>query len=110
MMDNYDVHNENDNNGGGGELAVLFAVLAATPALIKNVKKILEEIGTFPTVPTKVVNNHVMWNTLAKCNGWELQQNLLTQHCRIIDPDNVRRAWGTHDAMEKALKSLQNIK
>ena len=30
-MDNYDVHNENDNNGGGGELAVLFAVLAATP-------------------------------------------------------------------------------
>ena len=61
-MDNYDVHNENDNNGGGGELAVLFAVLAATPALIKNVKKILEEIGTFPTVPTKVVNIHVEYS------------------------------------------------
>ena len=105
MMDNYDIDNERGN--GGGELAILLAVLAATPELIKNVKNILEEIGTFPTVPTKVVNNHVMWNTLAECNGWELQQNLMTQHCRIIDPDNVRRAWGTYDAMKKALESLQ---
>ena len=26
-MDNYDVHNENDNNGGGGELALTFSVV-----------------------------------------------------------------------------------
>ena len=51
----------------------------------------------------------VFWNDLAEYNGWRVQQNTLTQHCRILDPDDVRRAWGGMDAMEKLFKRLSTV-
>ena len=68
-MDNYD---DNDFK----DIGALVMILAVTPKLIKTVKEVIEEVGSFPTFPTKVVNMHVMWSTIAKCNGWEIQQNL----------------------------------
>ena len=95
----------------GGELMGLYIfleVLSIAPGIIRNVKEITEEIGNFPTFPTEVMNEHVMWNTMRKSCGWEMQQNVFTQHCRIIDSHNVRRAWGTYEAMEKKFERLQN--
>ena len=88
----------------------LLGIIAATPELINNVKKVLDEVGNFPNIPTKVLNKNIMWDTFAECNGWKLQQNMFTKHCRIIDPDNIRHAWGTHEAMMKALESLPHAK
>jgi len=48
----------------------------------------------FPNIPTKTLGGTMFWNTLDRRNGWKLQQNMFTQHYRILDPDNVRQAWG----------------
>lgn len=65
---------------------------------------ILEEMSgecSMPNIPTPTMGGEVWWNDLAEYNGWRLQQNTLTQHARILDPDDVRRAWGSVSAMKQ---------
>ncbi|MBQ9982007.1 MAG: hypothetical protein IJP18_05530 [Oscillospiraceae bacterium] len=50
--------------------------------------------GDNPNIPFPTFGGEVFWNTLSRCNGWRLQQNMITNHARIIDPNGFRRAWG----------------
>jgi len=36
-------------------------------------------------------------------DGWRIQQNAVTGHWRLLDPGNVRHAWGSRAACEQAL-------
>ena len=36
-------------------------------------------------------------------NGWRIQQNAITGHWRLLDPGNVRVAWGSRAACEQEL-------
>lgn len=79
--------------------------------LLKNGDGFIELLNkelSMPNLPTPTMGGEVFWNTLANCNGWKLQQNMLTHHARIIDSNNVRRAWGTISAMETAMKRVAN--
>lgn len=80
------------------------ALLAVDP---KNIGRLCELIGDMPNIATKTMGGEVFWNTLASSNGWRLQKNKLTSHCRIIDPSDVRRAWGSETVMIDALNHLQ---
>ncbi len=57
--------------------------------------------ASLPNIPVTTMGGKVFWNELAECNGWRLQKNMITHHCRILDPQNVRRAWGGDEAMAK---------
>lgn len=48
-----------------------------------------------------VINAHIFWETQKECEGWELQVNTITEHARIIDSRDIRRAWGAKSDMEK---------
>jgi len=86
----------------------VLAAISTTPTLIKQLNAILDSEISLPNLPTPTMGGQMVWDTLAEANGWRLQQNELTKHCRILDPDDVRRAWGTRKGMEKALEILQN--
>ena len=62
--------------------------------------------ASYPNIPMKTMGGHVMWNELAECKGWRLQKNMITQHCRILDPQDVRVAWGGDDAMLNLFRKL----
>jgi hypothetical protein len=49
----------------------------------------------FPNMPWKTMGGKVFWNTLSERYGWRLQQNVFTEHYRILDPEDIRQAWGT---------------
>ncbi|WP_039042124.1 hypothetical protein [Sporosarcina sp. ZBG7A] len=49
----------------------------------------------FPNMPTKTLGGQVFWQTIESTSGWKLQQNVVTEHYRILDPQNVRQAWGS---------------
>lgn len=51
-----------------------------------------------PNFPLRTAGGHVWWRTLDERFGWKLQQNVLTEHFRILDLANVRQAW----SMEKS--------
>ena len=46
----------------------------------------------FPNLPIKTAGGKVFWDTFDRRNGWKLQQNRLTGHFRILDPEDVRQA------------------
>ncbi|MCG5525877.1 SHOCT domain-containing protein [Ectothiorhodospira haloalkaliphila] len=51
------------------------------------------------------------WATLLEIDGWKLQKNQLTSHVRILNPSNIRKAWGSthrmHEMMDVVLSQLQ---
>ncbi len=46
------------------------------------------------------------WTDLRHRSGWRIQRHYGTGHCRLLDANNVRRAWGTLEQCEDALNRL----
>ena len=78
-------------------------VLAKDPKLIG---KLCDLIGAMPNIYFPTMGGKVFWDTLAESNGWRLQKNKFTDHCRILDPTDIRKAWGSEKVMMKALDNL----
>ncbi len=53
----------------------------------------------FPNLPIKTLGGNFFWDTLDRRNGWKLQKSLITEHYRILDPEDVRQAW-SNDKVE----------
>jgi uncharacterized protein YxjI len=64
----------------------------------------------FPNLPTKTLGGQVFWQTIESTNGWKLQQNIFTEHYRIIDSQNIRQAWSSewHDIRDTFKKFTGN--
>ena len=56
----------------------------------------------FPTL-----GGNFWWDALDSCHSWRLQHNQATGHCRILDPDDVRRAWGAKASMTAAFEKVR---
>ena len=39
------------------------------------------------------------WIDVAEIGGWRMQRNIFIGHWRLLDPRNVRRAWGVNERM-----------
>jgi pimeloyl-ACP methyl ester carboxylesterase len=44
------------------------------------------------------------WGDELVYSGWRIQRNALTGHCRLLDGDDRRQAWGSLEECQKALK------
>lgn len=40
------------------------------------------------------------WGDVSYLSGWRIQHHVLTGHYRLLDPDDVRHAWGTEAACQ----------
>ena len=56
----------------------------------------------------EVMDSGLWWDTLAETNGWKLQRNKVTGHGRIINPQKVRKAWGTVEEMALSFEKVRN--
>lgn len=65
-----------------------------------------DDLGDMPNIETKTLGGEVWWNTLMNINGWKLQVHKIGGNARILDPHNVRKAWGSRSAMEEKLKRM----
>lgn len=61
----------------------------------------------FSNVDFPTMGGMVAWDALDSCSGWILQHNQVTGHCRIIDPDGVRKAWGRMGKMQIAFEKVK---
>lgn len=48
-----------------------------------------------------------LWGDEFWHNGWHIQRNVLTGHCRLLDPGNRREDWGT---FEQCLARFEELK
>ncbi len=58
-------------------------------------------------IQTGTTGGLIWWNTLDSCQGWQLQKNILTGHCRILTPKKVRAAWGDEATMRAAFGKVK---
>jgi pimeloyl-ACP methyl ester carboxylesterase len=45
------------------------------------------------------------WADLEILAGWRIQENVFTGHHRLLDPSDVRRAWGPYDSCRAVLEA-----
>ena len=57
-------------------------------------------------VGSKVTDAGVWWDVLDDCEGWKLQKHILTKHCRILNPNRVRVAWGSETTMRDSFAKI----
>lgn len=60
----------------------------------------------FPNLRTPTLGGKQFWTDHLWRQGWRVQQNALTGSWRLLDPKNVRHAWGSRAACVEALKQL----
>lgn len=94
------------NNMGFTEMLVINGLtkIAKNPKSIGRLLDILD--SPMPNIETSTMGGTIFWENLADVNGWRLQQNKIFGNCRIIDPNDVRKAWGGKQAMMRALEKL----
>ena len=80
------------------------SLIATDPKLVRS---LCDLIGSMPNIEYQTIGGMFYWNTVEECYGWKLQRNKLTDHYRILNPDNVRMAWGPKEVIVGALKNLQ---
>ena len=84
-------------------IALIFLKIVADP---RNVGHLCELVGSMPNIKFYTLGGHVFWNTLASKNGYKLQQNIFTRHCRILDSEDMRIAWGSEAVLIGKMKSV----
>jgi len=47
------------------------------------------------------------WGDELVCSGWRIQRNAVTGHCRLLDCEDQRQAWGTLEECRAALDLVQ---
>lgn len=55
----------------------------------------------------KVMDAEIWWDVIDKAKGWKLERNVVTGHCRILDPTKTRNAWGSEEVMRKAFDKVK---
>lgn len=83
-------------------------MVAYTLPKIERIKKILSQYGEINLI-TETRGGRTFWTNLRSRNGWKLQKNRITNHCRILDPDNWRYAWGNEREMQGAWDATQHL-
>lgn len=71
-----------------------------------KIPRMVNIVGNMPNIKTKTLGGKIFWETIEESAGWKLQRNHVTGHCRIVDSDNVRQAWGEESAMKAKLRSF----
>ena len=57
-------------------------------------KKAIDIAGEMPNIKASTMGGKLFWITLIGRGGHKLQKNIFTGHCRILNDNNERIAWG----------------
>lgn len=60
-----------------------------------------------PNLPLWTLGGRQFWADEYFYAGWRIQQNIYTNHYRLLDPDNVRQAWGDYEACRTAFEKIR---
>ena len=79
-------------------------------SLLEEANSVKKESNTESTapfnVPFKTYGGTQFWTDHQHTHGYRIQSNWMTNHWRLLDASDVRRAWGTRQQCEAALDDL----
>jgi len=60
-------------------------------------------------LPTPTMGGNQLWRDFHVFAGWRIQENALTGHFRLLDSEDIRRAWGSYAQCKERLDDLKRI-
>lgn len=58
-------------------------------------------------LPLKTSGGNQVWSDVLVYRGWRIQKNVVLEHYRLLDPGDVRRAWGTREQCAKRFEEVK---
>lgn len=58
-------------------------------------------------VPTPTMGGMQFWGDELFFHQWRIQRNVTTGHCRLLDPNGLRYAWGSFDECRQILEKIK---
>jgi pimeloyl-ACP methyl ester carboxylesterase len=58
-------------------------------------------------LPMPTLGGRQLWADVRWYAGWRVQQHVWTGHSRLLDQNNVRRAWGTRESCDASLEAAR---
>jgi pimeloyl-ACP methyl ester carboxylesterase len=92
---------------GRFEIAVLRCVLAASLLVTPLVALAKDEAPW--NLPTPTMGGTQLWRDAHVFAGWRIQENVLTGHFRLLDTEDIRRAWGSYRQCKERLDDLKRL-
>ncbi|MCX7047225.1 MAG: alpha/beta fold hydrolase [Candidatus Sumerlaeota bacterium] len=87
-------------------------VLITTGDFDECLEALAKELNTPPAnapvnfnIPFPTLGGKQFWGDEFYANEWKIQRNSVTGHYRLLDPNRVRRAWGTYDQCLREYKA-----
>lgn len=65
------------------------------------------ENGAWPNIAMWTLGGKQFWTDRFFHRGWRIQENALTGHARLLDPQNVRRCWGGFAACRTVFERIR---
>ncbi len=84
-------------------ICILATVLVAVPATARAQDEAPRNL------PAPTLGGTQLWRDSLIFAGWRIQENLLTGHSRLLDPEDIRRAWGTYAQCKARLDELKRV-
>ena len=56
---------------------------------------------------TRTLGGLQFWGDVCAFHGWRIQHNVFTNHFRLLDPSDVRWAWGSREECLAALRAIR---
>jgi len=60
-----------------------------------------------PQLDTPTLGGRQFWGDVLFFQGYRIQHNILTNHYRLLDAKDIRRAWGTREECQEALDKIK---
>jgi hypothetical protein len=90
---------------------LLQVCLMSSPRLVRAEDppgdKNLNQTSLQVNVPMKTLGGRQLWGDVRFLHGWTIQRNVFTGHFRLLDPRDVRYAWGSFDACKARLELIR---
>ncbi len=61
-----------------------------------------------PSLPVPTLGGTQFWRDVFLQDGWRIQRHVYTGHHRLLDPRDVRHAWGSLDEMESRFEAVKS--
>ena len=84
------------------------AVITTGLQMLATSKELADKLPLMPNLEMPTMGGKVWWTTLVEFDGWKVQENKLLHNCRILDNNNVRRAWGSESKIKELFETIVN--
>ncbi|MGN0854066.1 MAG: ComEC/Rec2 family competence protein [Kiritimatiellia bacterium] len=78
-------------------------IRAGTPSTNVQLRVVQDKIN----LEWKTIDAGVWWDVMDSRQGWKIERHIVTCHCRILDPEGRRVAWGNERDMRLSFAKIK---